>query len=300
MKHLVSIIIPTFNRKDFLPETLKSVSDQTYENWECIIIDDGSTDGTSIFMQEYCERNLKFKYFQRPINLNGGASSCRNLGIKFSKGEYIQFLDSDDLLGINKLEEQIKFLENEKGDVLLTCKWGFFSDESDMYRRFKYEYHSYQNFHPAHKLVGAFGKYKEFLPLHVYLFPKRVIEKIGGWNEQLTNNDDAEFFLRVILAVSRIIFVPSAEVFYRLHTGGTALSDLDSKDKFLNAIRSWELMEVYLKNIGKEKVGSKYIKSGKLMIYNRAHKKYPDLIWDNYCFFKSHIPLRERLLKKIF
>ncbi len=299
MKEIVSIIIPTFNRKTLLSETLKSVANQSYQNWECIVIDDGSTDETEDYMNEFCEKNPKFKFFKRPESVRKGASSCRNFGIESSKGEFLQFLDSDDLLGKTKLEEQMKLLKNEKEDTLMTCKWGFFSDERDLYRRFKFEYKSYKNLSPGHRLLDVFGKNKEFFPLHVYLFPKKIIKKSGLWNEELSNNDDAEFFMRVLFSVSHICFAPNAEVFYRLHPG-EKLSDLHSKKKFEDAIRSWELMEVYLKNKTKGKFGSQFIRSGKLMVHTRAIKKCPDIIEEHYKFFKSVIPFHERLFKKFF
>ena len=93
MNPLVSIIIPTFNRYDYIGETLESVIMQTYRNWECIIVDDGSSDYTSQLIDFYCEKDNRFKYFTRTKDLTKGANSCRNLGFKKSSGKYIQWLE---------------------------------------------------------------------------------------------------------------------------------------------------------------------------------------------------------------
>ncbi len=111
----VSVIIPTFNRRDFLKEALESLFSQTYRDFEIIVVDDGSTDGTGEMIEkEY--RNIKYIYQE-----NRGPSAARNRGIKEAAGEYITFLDSDDLWLKNKLEEEINFLEeNPKFKICYT------------------------------------------------------------------------------------------------------------------------------------------------------------------------------------
>jgi glycosyltransferase involved in cell wall biosynthesis len=101
---LVSIIIPTYNRSSVIRETLDSVFAQTYNNWECIIVDDGSTDNTSNVVLTYVAKDKRFHYYKRPDTHNEGGNGARNYGLEISKGVYVQFLDSDDLLAKNKLE----------------------------------------------------------------------------------------------------------------------------------------------------------------------------------------------------
>ncbi|MBW4360369.1 glycosyltransferase family 2 protein [Flavobacterium taihuense] len=94
---LISIIIPTFNRVLLIRETLDSILVQGYANWECIIVDDGSTDDTMALVEEYLKKNSQFKYYLRPENRPKGANACRNYGFERSKGEFIMFVDSDDI-----------------------------------------------------------------------------------------------------------------------------------------------------------------------------------------------------------
>lgn len=98
MLPLVSIVIPTYNRAHLIGETLDGVLSQTYKNWECLIVDDGSSDGTFELLQTYCNADNRFKYLRRPENKKKGANSCRNEGFRLSKGEYIQWFDDDDIM----------------------------------------------------------------------------------------------------------------------------------------------------------------------------------------------------------
>jgi glycosyltransferase involved in cell wall biosynthesis len=109
---LVSIIIPTYNRAHLIGETLDSVLAQTYENWECIIVDDGSDDNTAEVIDCYIKKDSRFQYYKRTIDRLKGANACRNYGFELSKGEYINWFDSDDLMDSEKLSIQVKALFN--------------------------------------------------------------------------------------------------------------------------------------------------------------------------------------------
>jgi len=111
---LVSVIIPTYNRAHLIGETLDSVLAQTYQNWECIIVDDGSSDNTDDVVGEYVNKDARFKYYHRPEEHLPGGNGARNYGFKMSKGDYIQWFDSDDLMVAEKLELKVKaMLEND-------------------------------------------------------------------------------------------------------------------------------------------------------------------------------------------
>ncbi|WP_417620167.1 glycosyltransferase family 2 protein [Oceanihabitans sediminis] len=117
---LVSIIIPTFNRAHLIGETLDSVLAQTYQNWECIVVDDGSTDGTDEVMAEYMAKDTRFQYHHRPEDRLPGGNAARNYGFEVSKGEYINFLDSDDFFHPNKIELKVNMIINFKCDVVIS------------------------------------------------------------------------------------------------------------------------------------------------------------------------------------
>lgn len=282
---LVSIIIPTYNRKDLIQQTLDSVLGQTYKNWECLIVDDGSNDSTEVAIRNYIEKDTRFKFYERPGTRKKGASSCRNFGLEKSKGELIQFLDSDDLLSGNKLEEQVK--KYEVGDLsLFTCKWGGFEETSDLKKRFKYQYHSYRDFDEGINLLVTFGRYKEFFPQHVYLVPRALIDKAGNWNEDLSNNDDAEFFTRVILQSSKIKFASQTCVYYR-YSGLNKLSSFTDEQKAISAIKSWKLIESHInkKYPGKAK---RYLGNAKINLHKLVAASYKELLLKESEFFEKN------------
>lgn len=116
--NLVSIITPMYNAEKVIEENINSVLKQTYNKWEQIIIDDCSTDNSSLIAREYSKKNSNIKYIH--LDVNKGVSNARNVGIKAAKGRYIAFLDSDDFWDIKKLEKQIRFMEENNSEFTFT------------------------------------------------------------------------------------------------------------------------------------------------------------------------------------
>lgn len=126
---LVSIIIPTYNRAHLIGETLDSVLAQTYQNWECIVVDDGSTDNTEVLMAGYMSRDSRFQYHHRPKDRLPGGNAARNYGFEVSKGEYIQWFDSDDLMTPNKLKIKLDCFKSKNTDFVISKTRYFNRDE---------------------------------------------------------------------------------------------------------------------------------------------------------------------------
>ena len=120
---LVSIIIPAFNAEKFIAATLNSLIDQTYTNWEAIVVNDGATDNTELVVQSFVVKDKRFKMISQE---NRGCSSAKNYGLSVAKGEFIQYLDADDLLSPIKLESQVKVLSENPYSVAV-CKTKIFS-----------------------------------------------------------------------------------------------------------------------------------------------------------------------------
>ncbi|SKB76358.1 Glycosyltransferase involved in cell wall bisynthesis [Salegentibacter salinarum] len=274
MKPLVSIIIPTYNRAHLIGETLDSVIAQTYKNWECIVVDDHSTDNTSQVGLEYTIKDERITFVKRPKGSLKGAASCRNIGLKNAKGDFVQFLDSDDLLAPDKLEVQFKYARKE---ILLTGKWGYFSSR-DHLERFKYKQRSYRNFKAPLKLLSCFGKNDEFFPLHTYLIPMEVIKKAGKWREDLGNNDDAEYISRILRNTRKVKFVKLARVFYRVE-GKSTLSGFNTYENALSAVKSLRYLEYNLSDY--PKIKARYVGNLKANISKRIKASYPILYEQN-------------------
>lgn len=115
MDSLISIIIPTYNRADLIGETLDSLMAQTYLNWECIVVDDGSTDYTAELMYFYCRTDERIKFFDRPDTKIKGANACRNFGFEICNGEFVNWFDSDDIMHPEFLEKKLEVLQKKKG-----------------------------------------------------------------------------------------------------------------------------------------------------------------------------------------
>lgn len=129
MDNLISIITPTFNRGSLINNTIESVLFQSYKNWELIIIDDGSTDNTEKVIAPYLE-DERIRYVHRPKNLPAGGNAARNYGLEICKGEFVKWLDSDDLITHDCLEKQLNEIRNSHSDVTF-CRSRFFEQENN-------------------------------------------------------------------------------------------------------------------------------------------------------------------------
>lgn len=237
---LVSIIIPCYNAIPFISETLDSLLSQTYTNWECIIVDDHSTDNSLEIIKPYIEKQPdKIKLFP---NTRKGACSARNVAFKYSKGDYIQYLDADDLLSPNKIEEQLKLFSQFGENILVNCKWGRFTGNKESVKWEKQPIDKDYD-HPIDWLTESWMG-KGMAQTAVWLTPRHLIEKTGPWNESLLINQDGEFFSRVLIHAQAIKFAPDAGVYYR---SGNVLSITQNKPqsrtKAESLLRSYQSYE---------------------------------------------------------
>jgi glycosyltransferase involved in cell wall biosynthesis len=292
MQAKVSVIIPTLNRAHIIKETLNSVQKQSYKNWECIIIDDGSTDGTDEIIQEYLNADLRFIYVHRPETRIKGAATCRNIGVENSTGDYIQFLDSDDLIAPNKFEIQLAELAKTKSTYpIATCKWGGIKPmwkTPKIYNGLA----TYTSIDRPIKLLNILANRFTYLPLHVYLLPMDLVKQSGNWNEQLTVNDDGEFFSRIILNATEIVFCPYTFALYRTGSGNRISSTIIQEKGIKSYIKSWNIIADNIYN----KTGTKnhtYVRQAKKDFYERMLKENPEICEKEKEFFKdrrSNIP----------
>lgn len=201
---LVSVIIPLYNKVNYIKQTLESILNQTYTNLEIIIIDDGSTDESIEVVKSVAKLDNRIKFYQQT---NQGVSYARNRGIELSNGEYIQFLDADDLMASNKIEEQLKIVDNSS---LATCMWGLHSKSENQIYKIHPCYRDYCE--PVEFLIDM----ADFtMPSHNWLIPMSLILKSGLWNESLTFGEDYDFFARLINLAKEIKFCPHTFVIYR-------------------------------------------------------------------------------------
>jgi O-antigen/teichoic acid export membrane protein/glycosyltransferase involved in cell wall biosynthesis len=206
---LVSILIPAYNSQQWIADTLRSAIAQTWPRTEIIVVDDGSKDGTLAIARQFEGKNVRL--VTQP---NQGASAARNKAFQLSKGDYIQWLDADDLLGPNKITRQMAMvLEQGIGKrTLLSSAWGQF-----MYRPYHAHFKPttlWEDLTPVEWMLRKMDQ-NIFMQTSTWLVSRELTEAAGPWDTRLLGDDDGEYFCRVLLASDGIRFVPDAKVYYR-------------------------------------------------------------------------------------
>jgi len=269
----VSIIIPVYNKEAFIRETVDSVLAQSYPDIELILVNDGSTDGSLEILKEYVSQ------FPEKIRLidsaNRGVSGATNLGIQASKGDYIQFLDADDLISPDKIERQIQMLYGQGPKAIVTCEWVYFKNRIDYFNRVPYGV--FQDFDSGFDLLLRFWNYQEMHQPAVYLTHRSLIKKAGPWDENLTINQDGEFFTRVLLHAEKVIFEPSGKVYYRSPGEGNVSQQKSSKamNSLLESYHACERSVLRVEDSLRVRIALK--KLYQKFIYD-VFPHYPDLI----------------------
>lgn len=210
---LVTIVIPAYNYQSFLPETLNSVLAQKYQNFELIVVDDGSTDKTKDVVAEFLAKDPRIKYFYQS---NAGLSAARNLGIKNAGGEYIQFLDADDLLSNSKLSLQVEDMEKDaKIDISYTMAY-YFEDgtEEKLYKSIALKQDDWMP-----KLNGSGYEVLEMLvkqnimPVNSALIRASSLKKVGFFDMFLKSLEDWDFWVSCAFKDFYFSFLPVEEAF---------------------------------------------------------------------------------------
>jgi glycosyltransferase involved in cell wall biosynthesis len=287
-KPLVSIIIPVYNREKIVIETIKSVINQSYCNWECIIVDDFSTDNTVNFLKQYLINDNRFKIIQKNKFDKKGAASSRNIGLNNSDGIYIQFLDSDDILFRNKIESQLNLLKlnHSSYKTIAICGSVYFDDIIEIDNPLNFPKRpDYKNFNNPKDYFDLIGKIGGFYTPESFLVSKELINFAGYWNDFLTLNDDGEFFFRIILNSDKMFFDNHTLVGHRNKIGDN-LSLLNSLDKAYSLFYSWYLIEANFKS-KIHSTNNDYINKKKWAVYNELKKSYPKIIYENNFFFSN-------------
>ena len=208
MREKVSVLIPAYNAAAYIQQTLDSVLAQTWPNIEVVVVDDGSQDDTYIIAQRYTSDKVRVVK-----QANAGASAARNRAFTFATGDYIQYLDADDLLHPDKIKEQLACLAQHTNARLSSSAWAMFYDVPDEQSlRPTILWRDYAD--PVQWLIDAWENGVWMQP-SAWLTHRSLIEAAGPWNEQISLHDDGEFFSRVLLQTRDIIFCAQAKSFYR-------------------------------------------------------------------------------------
>lgn len=223
MKNLVSIVTPSYNSSKYIKQTIQSVLSQTYENWELIVVDDCSTDNSVEIIKEFAVNNSKIRLLE--FQINKGAAEARNAAITMAKGEFIAFLDSDDIWKPFKLEQQINFMGNEL-DFTFTA-----------YELID-EFGSKLNQQVDINQVGSFD-YEDMLKKKATLGCSTVIVRSSGFSDismpPLRTGQDYALWLKLLKTGKKAYVLSEILGQYRI------LSNSISRNKFKKALRQWQI-----------------------------------------------------------
>lgn len=238
---LISIIVPIYNTEKYLRQCLDSILNQTYTNFEVLLVNDGSTDSSGMICQEYVENDSRFRYFEKE---NGGASSARNLGLERSGGAYITFIDSDDWVEPNYLDVLYTALKENDTDVAISTYKRFAQDGVFYLRSYSREDDEFLN-------IGTRSRdsFLEILPRlgeldhSFYSISSKLIKReiIGNllFDEQVSYAEDLNFFFYLYLGVESVVYVRDYTYVYRTHDASTSQN--------VNELQALQELEIYKK-----------------------------------------------------
>ena len=238
---LISIIIPVYSAEKYLRQCLDSIINQTYTNFEVLLVNDGSTDSSGMICQEYVENDSRFRYFEKE---NGGASSARNLGLERSGGAYITFIDSDDWVEPNYLDVLYTALKENDTDVAISTYKRFAQDGVFYLRSYSREDDEFLN-------IGTRSRdsFLEILPRlgeldhSFYSISSKLIKReiIGNllFDEQVSYAEDLNFFFHLYLGVESVVYVRDYTYVHRTHDASTSQN--------VNELQALQELEIYKK-----------------------------------------------------
>lgn len=266
MKPLVSILIPAYNSEEWIADTLRSALAQTWQRKEIIVVNDGSRDRTAEVARQFASNHVKVVSKE-----NGGAAAARNFALHLSQGDYIQWLDADDLLAPDKIERQLAALgEVEDKKILLSSPWAYFN-----YRPESARFVTTSLWHDLSPVEWLLRKLSENLHQQTatWLTSRELADAAGVWDTRMISDDDGEYYCRVLLASNGTHFVKESKVYYRV-TSSSRWSFIGTSDKKRNAmLLSMKLHVKYLRSLEESE---RVRRACLIYLQNWFHNFYPD------------------------
>ena len=299
----VSVIIPTYNCARYIGEAIDSVLNQTYRGFEIIVADDGSTDNTKDILKPYINDEL-IHYIYQP---NHGPSAARNTGINVARGEYIAFLDADDLWVPTKLEKQVNFLDNNMNVALVFSDVCLFDETGIMSDSFLKDKKKLKGIPISSdsSIGGVFARnifddllQENFIPTKTVVVRKNCIEEVGGFDETLFSVEDLDMWLRISRAYE-IGYIKGSLAQKRQHNaniGSNQKLALESKIRVLNKmLKMYSGLSLFERKLIKRGRGFTYFCIGyqhfSEQMYNISRKYFSKSIRQNPLQLKSYLYL---------
>jgi len=227
LNNLVSIIIPCYNQAKFLDDALNSVFHQKHENWECIIVNDGSVDNTEQVVNYWVEQDARFNYIYKN---NSGLSSARNKGLEIAKGDYIQFLDADDFIEQNKLRISLEKIKNHYDLDIVISNFNLYNNDN---RAFFPPYCNLNQEQLNYKTILMEWDKSFTIPIHCGFF-KRKLFKEFRFPEHIKAKEDWLMWVSIFNGGAKAEFINQKLAFYRIH-GSSMTQSKSMKADFMKA-----------------------------------------------------------------
>jgi glycosyltransferase involved in cell wall biosynthesis len=242
LKPLVSILIPAFNSEEWIADTIRSALSQDWPRKEIIVIDDGSSDGTLGVARQFASRDILVHSQE-----NRGVCAARNAAFGFCQGDFVQWLDADDILDSGKISAQMALYEAcQDPRVLFSSAWGTFYYRISAYRSRPSSL--WMNLDPVEFLCRKLRE-NVFMASFCWLASRQLTEEAGNWDSRLLKDNDGEYFCRLVALSRQIHFAPRARGFYRF-SGSQSVSNVGfSSAKLDSQFLSNKLQIDYLRSL---------------------------------------------------
>jgi glycosyltransferase involved in cell wall biosynthesis len=270
MRPLVSILIPAYNAEGWIAQTIHSAIAQTWQRKEIIVVDDGSRDRTAEVARRFASKDVVVVSKQ-----NEGAAATRNHALRLGQGDFIQWLDADDLLSPDKIERQLEALSDYDPRILLSSPWAYFS-----YRTRRARFIPNSLWHDLSPVEWLIRKMDQNLHMQTatWLTSRTLAHAAGPWNTRLLSDDDGEYFCRVLMASQGTRFVRDARVYYRVTPSGR-LSHIGASDRKKDAMLvSMKLHVHYLRSLEESERTRKASLTYLQNWYENFYPERPDIV----------------------
>jgi len=297
----ISIVIPTYNSSSFIKRSIQSVLNQTFTDWELLVVDDCSTDDTIKIVDEFIKNDSRIKLFKTPSN-SGGPATPKNIGLKNAQGEYVAFLDHDDEWFLKKLEKQLKFFETSKNKKLGFVACFFFIKNNTTNKILS----QYKNFYQGN-IIEILARKNFIVTSSCVLVKLKAIKEAGEFDKLFKVSDDWDMWLRISALGYEFDFVPEYLLNYFVHNKNACYGNenFNETKEFVNFYEKHQ--ELFLKynyygigyyyfSIKNNKLSRKYFIHFLLFKKSDSKEKLKSLAYIILSFF----PAWEKTAKKIW
>ncbi len=271
---LISIIVPCYNQAEYLPEALKSVLDQTYQNWECIIVNDGSPDNTEEIALKWVNKDSRIKYFYKE---NSGVCDTRNYGVSQATGKYILPLDGDDKIGPNYLKESIETFKRYPGVKLIYSDTILFGERNEkiINKEFVFE-----NMITENQIFNS------------AIFHRADFLEVGGYNPNMVNGiEDWDFYLSLLKPTDKVIKLNAFHYLYRIKSVSRSAAINTHKEKndamLLQMFRNHVPLFLEYFNPIRDRIEAEHYKQEAKAYKNSSEYKIGRLLYAPFRFIKK-------------